>query len=324
MRSLFRAVAPLALTALCLFAQDSKKSIKIKPGAATIGSPTGASIDKVKLEAYLRHVNLWTPEIQVEFKDIHAVAELPGYQEVTARASLGERSAEQKYFISADGKTIIRGELIDADANPFAKEIKLIDNAGHAALGTPGAPVVIALYTDFQCPYCKDQAKVLRENLLTAYPKEVRLYMHDFPLEQIHPWARTAAIAGRCVALQGDDKFWKFHDWAFDKQAALSLETFRTELMAWAPHNGIEVLQLTRCVDTKQTDPLIAADIAAAQVLGLNSTPTLYINGRKLAGSNSWEQLKRIIDLELKYQATAKNAGDNSCCSVTLPVAGAK
>ncbi len=324
MRSLLRAVVPIALTVLSLLGQDSKKSIKLKPGPAKIAAPGEASLDKPKLEAYLRHYNLWTPDIAVEFKDVHAVAALPGFEEVTVRASLGERSAEQKLFVSNDGKTIIRGDMLDTGANPFAKEIGLIDNTGRPALGTAGAPVVISLFTDFQCPYCRDQAKVIRENLLTAYPKEVRLYLHDFPLEQIHPWARTAAIAGRCVALQGDSAFWKFHDWAFDKQVGLSLENFRTELLGWAPRNGVEPLQLGRCIDNKETEPQVNASIAAAQKLGINSTPTMYINGRKLSGSNAWDQIKRIVDLEIKYQAAAHNAGDTACCSVTLPVAGAK
>ena len=324
MRSLLRAVAPLALTALSMFVQDPKKSNKLKPGSATIAAPAAAKLDKPKLEAYLRHYNLWTPEIAVEFKDVHPVPALPGFEEVTVRASLGDRSAEQKLYISNDGKTIIRGDMLDTAANPFAKEIGLIDNAGHPALGTAGAPVVISIFTDFQCPYCRDQAKVIRENLLSTYPKQVRLYLHDFPLEQIHPWARTAAIAGRCVALQGDGPFWKFHDWAFDKQAGLSLENFRTELMGWAPLNGVEPLQLGRCLDNKETEPQVNAGIAAAQKLGINSTPTMFINGRKLAGSNTWEQIKRIVDFEIKYQSTMHNAGDTSCCSVTLPVAGAK
>ena len=324
MRSLLRAVAPLALTAFCLFAQNPKKSIQVKPGSAKIGAPVETGSDRTRLESYLRHLNLWTPDIKVEFNGARPLDELKGFEEVTVRASLGERSIEQKYFTSADGKTVIRGELLDLSANPFAREIGLIQNAGHPSLGTAGAPVVIAIFTDFQCPYCKDQAKVLRENLIAAYPKEVRLYLHDYPLEQIHPWARTAAIAGRCVGQQGDENFWKYHDWVFDKQANLTIENFRTELMGWAPHNGIDALQLTRCYDTKETEPLVKHDMEVAQKLGLNSTPTLYINGRKQAGSSSWEQLKRIVDFELKYQATAKNAGDTACCSVTLPVPGAK
>jgi protein-disulfide isomerase len=81
---------------------------------------------------------------------------------------------------------------------------------------------------------------------------------------------------------------------------------------------------LTRCYDNKETDGEITQDLAGAKKLGINSTPTLYVNGRKLAGNVSWEQLKSIIDVEVKYQATAKNAGDTACCSVSLNTPGVK
>ncbi|WP_031499984.1 DsbA family protein [Bryobacter aggregatus] len=326
MQTFLRAVVPVALTALCLFGQDAKKAVKIKPGTAKVSSPveTTPKLDTAKLIDYLRHLNTWTPEITVVVKDSQPSTALKGFDEVTVRASLGERSMEQRYYVSADGKTIVRGDILDTTVHPFAREISLIQNVGHPSLGTPGAPVVISLYTDFQCPYCKDQAKVLRENLTQTYPKQVRLFLHDYPLEQIHPWARSAAIAGRCIAFQGEENFWKFHDWVFDKQGTLTAENLKPEMMSWAPKNGIDALQLSRCYDTKETEAGVNQDIETAQKLGLNSTPTLYINGRKIAGSNSWEQLKRVIDLELKYQETAKNAGDTACCSVTLATPGAK
>ncbi len=280
--------------------------------------------DLAKIEAYLRHLNLWTPEIKFEVVDTQPSSMLPGFDEMTVKASLGERFAEQKILISADGKTIVKGEVLDTSANPFIKDIALIRNVGQPSMGTVGAPVVLSVYTDYQCPYCREQAKTLRANLMKNFPKEVRLFIHDFPLEQIHPWARPAAIAGRCIYLQGEENYWKYHDWVFDQQQALGAETFRGMLMSWAPANGIDSLQLTRCYDNKETDGEITQDLAGAKKLGINSTPTLYVNGRKLAGNVSWEQLKSIIDVEVKYQATAKNAGDTACCSVSLNTPGVK
>ena len=280
--------------------------------------------DLAKLEAYLRHLNLWTPEIKFEIVDTQPSSMLPGFDEMTVKASLGERFAEQKILISADGKTIVKGEVLDTSANPFIKDIALIRNVGQPSMGTVGAPVVLSVYTDYQCPYCREQAKTLRANLMKNFPKEVRLFIHDFPLEQIHPWARPAAIAGRCIYLQGEENYWKYHDWVFDQQQALGAETFRGMLMSWAPANGIDSLQLTRCYDNKETDGEVTQDLAGAKKLGINSTPTLYVNGRKLAGNVSWEQLKSIIDVEVKYQATAKNAGDTACCSVSLNTPGVK
>lgn len=318
----------VALSAICLFAQDAKQSVKLKPGKAKIASPSASAaeptLDRVKLEAFLRHLNLWTPDIKVEVIDAQPSPLLKGFEDVTIKASLGERFAEQKYIVSTDGKTIIKGEVLDTSVNPFFREISMIQNVGQPSLGTLGAPVVISVFTDYQCPYCKDQAKSLRENLIQSFPKEVRMFIHDFPLEQIHPWARNAAIAGRCALLQGEENYWKYHDWVFEAQAKLGLETFRSEFMTWAPKNGLDVLQLTRCFDNKETEADVAKDIQSAQRLGINSTPTVFVNGRKLAGSLAWDQLKKVIEFEVKYQATAKNAGDTACCSITLNTPGAK
>jgi protein-disulfide isomerase len=307
----------LCFLALGLMAQGKKKPSK----PVKVEQPKR---DLAKIEAYLRHLNLWTPEIKFEVVDTQPSSMLPGFDEMTVKASLGERFAEQKILISADGKTIVKGEVLDTSANPFIKDIALIRNVGQPSMGTVGAPVVLSVYTDYQCPYCREQAKTLRANLMKNFPKEVRLFIHDFPLEQIHPWARPAAIAGRCIYLQGEENYWKYHDWVFDQQQALGAETFRGMLMSWAPANGIDSLQLTRCYDNKETDGEITQDLAGAKKLGINSTPTLYVNGRKLAGNVSWEQLKSIIDVEVKYQATAKNAGDTACCSVSLTTPGVK
>ena len=307
----------LCFLALGLMAQGKKKPSK----PVKVEQPKR---DLAKIEAYLRHLNLWTPEIKFEVVDTQPSSMLPGFDEMTVKASLGERFAEQKILISADGKTIVKGEVLDTSANPFIKDIALIRNVGQPSMGTVGAPVVLSVYTDYQCPYCREQAKTLRANLMKSFPKEVRLFIHDFPLEQIHPWARPAAIAGRCIYLQGEENYWKYHDWVFDQQQALGAETFRGMLMSWAPANGIDSLQLTRCYDNKETDGEVTQDLAGAKKLGINSTPTLYVNGRKLAGNVSWEQLKSIIDVEVKYQATAKNAGDTACCSVSLNTPGVK
>jgi protein-disulfide isomerase len=327
---LFAALLLLSPFSFAGFAQAPKKSPaktaakpgSTKPAAAKAAAPK-SNFDKAQFEAYVRHLNLWPPEVTVTVRDPQPSTELDGFLRVEVRASLGERFSEQKFLVNTEQSRIITGEVLDLTSHPFQKQISLINNAGAPALGTAGAPVVVALFTDFQCPYCKQEAEVLRKNLIQSFPKEVRLYFHDFPLESIHPWARAAAIAGRCAHNQGDEPFWKFHDWVFAQQQQLKPDTFRKDLMAWAPSAGLDILQLTRCFDNKEPEDLVNKDIETAKALAINSTPTLFINGRKLAGSVDWESLKRVIEFELKYQETAKNAGDTACCSISLNPPGA-
>ena len=160
---------------------------------------------------------------------------------------------------------------------------------------------------------------MLRQHLLSAYPRDVRLYFRDYPLEQLHPWAKPAAIAGRCVFRQNPAVFWTYHDWVFEQQAQITAENLKSKIMEFARGKEIDVLRLGRCLDAKETEAEVDLSIAAGRALQVNSTPTLFVNGRRLAAQLPWEQLRLIIGNEIEYQKTARNAGDQPCCEVKLP-----
>ena len=84
----------------------------------------------------------------------------------------------------------------------------------------------------------------------------------------------------------------------------------------------IDALQLGQCIDTKATDAEVEAEIAEARSLDVNGTPTMFINGRRIPNAIDWPNLKVIVDSEIEYQKTAKNAGDDCGCEVKLPVPG--
>jgi protein-disulfide isomerase len=178
---------------------------------------------------------------------------------------------------------------------------------------------VVVVFSDFQCSFCKDEAKMLRENLLGAYPKQVRVYFKDFPLEQIHPWAKPAAIAGRCVFRQNPAAFWEYHDWIFDRQSQITPENLKDRVLEFAQGKQIDTLQLTRCMESRATEPEVDKNVAEGRALNVNSTPTVFINGRRMAGRTDWNNLRQIIDFEIEYQKTAKNAGEDCGCEVKLP-----
>jgi len=277
-----------------------------------------SALDKATLEAYVRHLFVWGPQIKVDIAPPKPSA-IPGMVEVAVVASAGGASQEELFYISKDGQKIIRGTIFDVAQNPFKSDLNKLKTNLQPDLGTPGAPVVLILFSDFQCPYCKEEAKMLRANLLSAYPKQVRLYFKDMPLEQIHPWAKPAAIAGRCVFKQNPAAFWDYHDWVYEHQTAITKENFRDKLLEFAKGKEIDPLQLGRCFDTKATEPEVDKSIAEAQSLRVSSTPTLYVNGRRLPSQIGWPDLRQVIDQEIEYQKTAKNAGEDCGCAVSLP-----
>jgi protein-disulfide isomerase len=296
-------------------------------GAAPVASALAAAhsapgLDKARLEAYVRHLMLWGPQIHVAVAD-PVPAPMPGYREVRVTGSYQQASLEEVFYVSLDGSKLIRGTVYDIDKSPFAAELAHLKTEQQPGLGTPGAKVAIVLFSDFQCSFCRDEAKSLRANLLQTFPKDVILYFRDFPIEQIHPWAKTAAIAGRCVFRQNPAAFWDFHDWIFDKQNEVTAENLKAKLTEWAAAKGLDSMQFSRCLDTRATEPEVNRSIAEARALKVNSTPTLFINGRMVPGSVAWPQLKAIIDWELDYAKKHPDTGEK-CCELTLPLPGKK
>ncbi|MDX2151091.1 MAG: DsbA family protein [Bryobacteraceae bacterium] len=322
MRALPFLLTAFALAGLPLAAQTTKKAAPQKNHKANPTPPAAAKVksalDKATMEAYVRHLFLWGPQIAVKVDDPVASQSLPGFQEVVVTGSAGAAQQQETFYVSKDGQTLLRGSVYDVKGSPFKNDLAKLKTDLQPSFGTPGAPVVIAIFSDFQCHYCKEEAKVLRENLLKAYPKEVRVYFKDFPIDQIHPWARAASIAGRCVFRQAPAAFWDYHDWIFENQTQVTVENLRQKVFDWAKTKNLDTLMLGQCVDNRATEGEINKNVEEARALKVDSTPTLFVNGRKIPGSLQWPQLKQVIDFELEHYKKTGEGGEK-CCEVKLP-----
>lgn len=297
----------LHIAALCLLANF---------GAAQ-QPPKKSALDRATLEAYVRHLFVWGPQIGVKIGELRPAKQLPGFQEVTVTASAGNASQEELFLISADGKKIVRGTVFDVTENPFAVEAAKLKTEDVPAFGPAAAPVSLVLFSDFQCSFCREEAKVVREQLVKEYPTQVRVYFKDFPLEPIHPWAKPAAIAGRCIFRQKPAAFWDFHDLVFDKQSEFTVENLKSKVLEFAVKKDVEPVQLSACLASPAAEAEVTKSQTEARSLGVNSTPTIFLNGRRLVGQLGWPDLKRVIEHEIEYQKTQSPAA--KCCEVTLP-----
>jgi protein-disulfide isomerase len=294
-----------------------------KTAAAPASFKGPSALDKKQFESYVRHLFVWPPSIEITISD-PLPSHISGFYDVKVHASQGKASQDEMFYVSKNGRQIIRGTLYDIVDNPFKPELSKLKTDLRPSFGTPGAPVVIAEFSDFQCHFCKDEAKVFRENLLKDYPTQVRFYFMDFPIEALHPWAKSAAIAGRCVFRQNATAFWDFHDWIFEHQEEIDPETLRGRVLDWAKDKELDAAQLSSCMDTKATESEVDATLAMGHSLDVNSTPTAFVNGRPLVGATPWPDLKRVIDFEIGYQETARNAGENCGCDLSIPKTGVK
>ncbi len=159
------------------------------------------------------------------------------------------------------------------------------------ARGGARARVTINEFSDFQCPYCQAQEEALHR-ILAAYPDDVRLVFHDFPLD-IHPDAARAARAGVCADEQG--KFWPMHDALFAHAHALSA----ADLGRYARELGLDGGKFDACLGSDRAKRRVEASEQEGERDGVEGTPALIVNGRLLAGATSYEDLKAAVDEEL-------------------------
>ncbi len=258
------------------------------------------ALDKATFEKYLRHLELFRGDVMFKIDDPKPSKYLPGYSEVLVHLIFNNAEKDELFYISADGKTIIRGDVFTLGKSPFESNLDKLTLANQPSFGSANAPVTIVEFGDFECPDCKMEAPVLRHDLTEAFDGKVRVVFKNYPLESVHPWARAAAIAGRCVYQQGDPAFWKFYDWIYQNQDEITGDNLNMKILAWAGQNAIDTVKLGQCLDTKATEPEVNASIAEGRELGIQGTPTLFINGRKIGGL-MWPDLQLVINKELEF-----------------------
>ena len=260
------------------------------------------ALDKSRLETFLRHLLLFRGPVSYQIGDAKPAQDKPGYLEVPVHINLTGNSRDDLYYVSQDGQTIVNkeGVVYNVNKNPFQANLDKLTTNELPSFGAANAPITIVEFGDLQCPDCKMEAPVLRKNVPQGFPGKVRVFFKDFPLESIHPWARTAAIAGRCVYHQNAQKFWDFYDWVYDNQEQINPDNLHTKVLAWAGQSGVDTIQLGRCMDTKATDAEVSRSIAEGKALGVPGTPTLFINGRRIGGLQ-WSDLQIVLNNELDY-----------------------
>src|SRR5258708_35134314 len=168
------------------------------------------------------------------------------------------------------------------------------DNApseGHPQRGGDNAAVTIVEYSDFECPYCRQEESRLRQ-VMKKYGDQVRLVYMDFPLP-FHQHAMEAAIAARCADEQG--QFWSYHDALIENPSALSTPALKTT----AAQLGLDPVSFGTCLDDHKYEGSVVADRTEGERIGAHGTPYFIVGSRPMSGAQPASSFESAIDADL-------------------------
>ncbi len=285
----------LVISALCAAqnkTQGTKKAAAEAPSAASTAEPTLPSEETVN--SFLHDMFGYDPSLSYKVGSIKPSP--TGLAEVTVVLSSAQGQAANKLYVTPDGKHALVGEMIPFGSHPFAADNKKLQElAKGPSRGPADAPVTLVEFSDLQCPHCKEAQPKLDKFMSTA--KNVRLVYQNYPLP-MHDWATKAAAYGDCVARTSNDAFWKFVQGTFDAQSDITAANADEKLTAIATAAGVKGEDIAVCAAKPEAETHVDASIALGTMLGVNSTPTIYINGRAVNSFTSLpdDVLQKLVD----------------------------
>ena len=232
-------------------------------------------------------------------------SDFPTYDLVTITLSGDGREQKVDFLLSQDGKTLAKVTKMDLTKDIYGERMSKIDVSGRPVRGNPNAKVTVVNYDDLQCPFCSRMHTTLMQEILPAYGDRIKIVYKDFPLS-MHPWASHSANDANCLAAENGSAFWEYADYVHANQKAINggqdLQKSQAELdriaLDMGKKHGADMTRLQACIKT-QPDKSLKASMAEGESLGLNATPTLFINGQKLEGAVDADEVRAVINAQL-------------------------
>lgn len=270
---------------------------------------SGSSDVALRIERQVRTYYTVPPEVKISVGP-RKPSEFPNYDAITVTFESTEKKHDYEFLLSHDEKTLIRMTRLDLSKDPYAEVMQKIDEKGRPVRGNKDAKVKLVNFDDFECPYCARMHATLFPELLKEYGDRVEFIYKDFPIADMHPWAVHAAVDANCLEAQNNDAYWDFADYLHANQHDVSsakdhdgqLAVLDRLTMEQGSKHGLDVQKLQSCVKAQNEDA-VRASIKEGDALGVEATPTLYINGEKMDG------VKPIADLRVALNRALQEAG---------------
>ncbi len=286
---------------------DEKHAIlgALLPFSGAPGRPTDDAIN-----TFVRSQTGSNPSITWTIAEVKPNA-LDTLTEVLVAINTPQGRGAQRFWVTADGKYAIVGDVSPFGADPYAPaRAQLQRGINGPAKGPANAPVTIVEFADLQCPACKSAAPTV--NKLLGDVPNARFVFQQFPLVQIHAWAYKAALIGDCVGRENNPGFWKFVEAVYSNQEQITgllgagdVKVVQPQvdskvvprLKELAEQSGAGANKVAGCLADPATVKRIEDSMKLGKEMEVNSTPTLFVNGRKISNVTQmpYDALKKLV-----------------------------
>jgi len=287
----------LVLTGLALgqAATPAGPAKEAKSASATSpGMPSKETVD-----AFMQQMFGYDPSVSWTVGTVRP-SQAKGLAEVLILIMTQQGPQRTTFYVSEDGKYMIAGDLLPFGAKPFAPVREQLEKGVTGpAQGPADAPVTIVEFSDLQCPHCKDAQPTLEK--LLSEEKNVRLVFQNFPLPS-HDWSAKGAAYADCVGRASNDAFWKFIHSTFEAQADITDANADEKLTALADGAGVKGADIAACAAQPETAGRVEKSQAFGRELDVNSTPTIFLNGRRMTNFAAlpYDGLKNMVNFYSK------------------------
>lgn len=285
----------LALS-LAAFAQQPAPSVKEAPrSAATTATGSSNAPTEATINEFLKQTFGWDQQLTWKIAQIKP-ADDPNLSSVTVILNTPQGQQPVHFYVTPNQKFAVIGDLIPFGVDPFAEarqQLKAITGPSH---GPQDAAITIVEFGDLQCPACK-AAQPNITKLMEEEPK-ARLVFQNFPLEQLHKWAMLGAKYVDCIGRESNDAVWKFIPTVYEHQGEITEQTAAQALKGYASDSGANPEAVAACIARPETEKRVRDSLALGERLGVTSTPTFYINGRKVSNfvNTPYDVLKAMTE----------------------------
>jgi protein-disulfide isomerase len=260
-----------------------------------------------KIEHQVRAFYNLPPDVKVTIGVITPASDVPGYDSVSVKLDQEGKQKDYTFLLSRDRNTMLRVTKFDLSKDAYADLMSKIDLSGRPSRGAKGAKVVVVNFDDFECPFCSRMHQTLFPEIFKEYGDRVTFYYKDYPLAEIHPWAIHAAVDAGCLTSQNADAFWDFADAIHANKQVVDnertpdarLEVVDKLALLQGQRHNVDLPKLNACLKAQNEDA-VRASMKEANSLGVDATPTMFINGQKIDGAVPIDEVRAALDSALR------------------------